>query len=113
MKMAKTGEAEVKEITDAEFESAVKKSNLLFVDFFAEWCMPCVMLVPVIEELAETFKGKVDFVKINVDENQASSQKFKIMSIPTLVLFKKGEVVERISGAQSYEALKEKIEGHL
>lgn len=106
-------ELEVKEITDAEFDSLIRKSNIVLVDFFAEWCMPCVMLVPVIDELSETFKGKVNFVKINVDENHDTASKLKIMSIPTLLIFKKGEVVERITGSQSYEILKEKLERQL
>jgi thioredoxin 1 len=106
-------EAEVKEITDGEFDAAIKKGELVLADFFAEWCMPCVMLVPVIDELAQTMRGKVNFIKINVDENQDTASKFKILSIPTILLFKKGEMVERITGAQSYEFLKEKLEKYL
>lgn len=107
------GGIEVKEITDSEFDAALKKSDVVLVDFFAEWCMPCVMLVPVIDELAETFKGRVNFAKINVDDNHNTSTKFKIMSIPTLLIFKKGELVDRINGAQSYEILKERLEKYL
>lgn len=113
-KMARSKqEIEVKEVTDSEFDSIIRKSNIVLVDFFAEWCMPCVMLVPVIDELSETFKGKVNFIKINVDESHETASKFKIMSIPTLLILKKGEVVERITGSQSYEILKEKLERHL
>lgn len=91
----------------------LKKSDVVLVDFFAEWCMPCVMLVPVIDELAQTFKSKVSFAKINVDENHETPSKFKIMSIPTLLIFKKGALSERITGAQHYDVLKEKLERYL
>lgn len=106
-------ETEVREITDAEFEAAVKKSGVVLVDFFAEWCMPCVMLVPIIDELAQTFKNKVTFIKVNIDENHDTAEKFKIMSIPTLLIFKKGDMVDRINGAQSYDILKEKLEKYI
>lgn len=106
-KQAKSGE--IKEITDVEFEPLMKENDAVLVDFFAEWCMPCVMMVPVIEELAKTFAGKVIFAKINIDENHKTASNYKIMSVPTLLIFKKGELVERITGAVSYDMLKEKI----
>lgn len=109
----KSGSAEVKEISDADFEPLVKENNAVLVDFFAEWCMPCVMMVPVIEELAKTFAGRVVFAKMNVDENHDIAAKFKIMSIPTIIVFKKGEIAERITGALSHDMLKEKIDACL
>lgn len=107
VKGAKDGE--VREIADAEFEPFVKENNIVLVDFFAEWCMPCVMMEPIIEELAKTLAGKVNFAKINVGENHDIASQYKIMSIPTLLIFKKGSLIERITGALSYDMLKEKI----
>jgi thioredoxin 1 len=101
--------AEIKEVKDADFEQFVKGNSISFVDFFAEWCMPCVMMVPVVEELAKTFSGRVAFAKMNIDENHGTAEKFKIMSIPTMIVFKKGEIKERITGALSHDMLREKI----
>ena len=84
----------VEEISEKQFNQKISK-NLVLVDFFAEWCMPCVMMAPVIEELSEKFKGKIEFVKMNVDENRNLSSKLKIMSIPTLIVFKKGKESSR------------------
>jgi len=109
----KSGSGEVKEITDAEFEPLLKENDAILVDFFAEWCMPCVMMVPVMDELAKDFAGRVVFAKMNVDENHNTPAKFKIMSIPTLLIFKKGELVQRFTGALSYDMLKEKIDSCL
>ena len=105
----KANGAEIKEIKDADFEQFVKDNKIAFVDFFAEWCMPCVMMVPVIDELAKTFSGRVAFAKMNIDENHGTAERFKIMSIPTMIVFKKGEIAERITGALSHDMLKEKI----
>ena len=102
----------VEEISEKQFNQKISK-NLVLVDFFAEWCMPCVMMAPVIEELSEKFKGKIEFVKMNVDENRNLSSKLKIMSIPTLIVFKKGKEVERIIGSQNTEVLEEKLKKYL
>jgi thioredoxin 1 len=99
----------VREIIDSEFSPLVKENDVVVVDFFAEWCMPCVMMVPIIEELAKNLAGKVVFAKINVDENHETAAAYKIMSIPTLLIFKKGNLVDRITGALSLDMLKEKI----
>lgn len=101
----------IDEINAKEFESVVSKPVVL-VDFFAEWCMPCLMMAPVIEDLAEKMKN-VKFAKVNVDENSGLSGKFKVMSIPTLIIFKQGKEVERIIGSQPAEVIEEKLKKHL
>ena len=89
----------VKHVSDADFESVVIKSALpVLVDFWAPWCGPCRMLAPTIDELAKTYAGKVVFAKMNTDENPVTPGKYGIMSIPTLLLFKGGELAERSIG---------------
>ena len=98
----------VNEISGREFEETISKP-LVLIDFFAEWCMPCVMMAPVIEEIAEKFKGKIEFAKVNIDDNSSLAQKFKVISIPTLIVFKKGKEIERIVGAREEEQLEERL----
>ena len=87
-------------ISDGEFDSKVLQGELpCLVDFWAPWCGPCKAIGPVIDELAEEFDGKVQIVKMNVDDNPATPGKFGIRAIPTLILFKNGEVVDQITGA--------------
>jgi len=101
------------EITDEEFNEIINNSHkLVVVDFFAEWCMPCLMLAPIIEDLAEQIK-EVKFVKINVDDNESLSGKYKISSIPCLIIFKEGKEVDRIIGAHSSEVIENKIKSWL
>ena len=99
------------EVTGQEFDEIVKNGHkLVVVDFFAEWCMPCVMIAPVIEELAEADSMKeVKFTKINIDDNKALAQKYNISSIPCLVIFKDGEEVDRIIGSQSQDIIEERV----
>jgi thioredoxin 1 len=96
-------------VTSADFEAQVLKSALpVFVDFYAEWCGPCKMAEPVLEELSEAYKGKVIIVKVNVDENQELSSKYDVMSIPTTIIFKGGAEVGRqtgFSGKSTFEEL--------
>jgi thioredoxin 1 len=93
-------------ITDANFDEKVLKSNTpVLVDFWAVWCGPCQVQGPIIEEVANEMDGKAAIGKINVDENPASAQKFNVMSIPTLMIFKDGTVVKQFIGVQSKEAL--------
>ena len=101
------------EITNQEFNEIINNGHkLVVVDFFAEWCMPCLMLAPIIDELADKIK-EVKFVKINVDDNQEISSKYKISSIPCLIVFKDGEETERIIGAQDGETIEGKIREYL
>jgi len=103
-------EEKVKHIKDENFEQEVIKSDIpTLVDFWAPWCGPCLMVAPVVEELADKYKGQVKMTKINVDENPMVAQMFQIMSIPTLMVFKNGEVVGKIIGFRGKEPLEELI----
>lgn len=96
--------------TDANFEQEVLKSaKTVLVDFWAPWCGPCQMMGPIIEELAKEMEGKVKIGKMNVDENPAISEKFGIMSIPSIKIYKDGKVVKEFTGVQSKESLKEEL----
>ncbi len=86
-------------LTDNSFQNIVKAHELLVVDFWAPWCGPCRMVSPIIEELAAEYAGRVTFGKMNVDENRMVPTSFAVMSIPTIVIFRHGQVVERIVGA--------------
>ena len=97
-----------KVFTDQNFQQEVLNSQKpVLVDFWAPWCGPCQMMGPIIEELAEELEGKVVVGKLNVDENPQMAQKYGIMSIPTLLIFKDGQVVEQFVGVQPKEVLKQ------
>lgn len=97
-------------VTDADFDEIVKKYNTVVVDCWAPWCGPCRMVAPVIDELAKEMQGKIVFGKLNVDENQMTSMKYQIMSIPTLLVFKNGNLVDTLIGAYPKEILKQRLE---
>ncbi len=98
-------------ITDAAFDDEVIKSSVpVLVDFWAPWCGPCRMVGPVVDEIAAERAGKLKVCKMNVDEEQETAGKFQVMSIPTLILFKGGEVVARIVGAQAKDKLLSQID---
>ena len=96
------------EITEKEFPEIINSSKLVVADFFAEWCMPCLMLAPVLEELGEEMKN-VKFVKLNVDDNSDLAGKYHVSSIPCLVIIKDGKEVDRLVGNQSKEDIEEKV----
>jgi len=102
----------VPELTKSEFENFTKE-GLVLIDFFAEWCMPCLTMSPIIDELSEKFKGKIKFGKVNVEDNQEAAQKYGVMSIPNFVLLKDGKVVEQITGATPAEELEDTLKKHL
>jgi len=102
------------EITDANFSQEVLKSDKpVLIDFWAEWCGPCKMIAPVVEELANEYQGKLKVGKIDVDSNQNVAGQYGIRSIPTLLVFKGGRVVDQIVGAVPKKILAEKVSKHL
>ncbi|HEX5845560.1 MAG TPA: thioredoxin [Rhodoplanes sp.] len=100
----------VSKISDAEFDKEVLESDKpVVVDFWAEWCGPCRMIAPALEEISGSLAGKVKIVKLNVDENPATAAKYGVMSIPTLMLFKNGELASRQVGAAPKQKLEQWI----
>ncbi|HDB4748484.1 TPA: thioredoxin [Staphylococcus aureus] len=99
-------------VTDADFDSKVE-SGVQLVDFWATWCGPCKMIAPVLEELAADYEGKVDILKLDVDENPSTAAKYEVMSIPTLIVFKDGQPVDKVVGFQPKENLAEVLDKHL
>ena len=104
----------IETVTDATFDEHVKSSDVpVLVDFWAEWCGPCKMISPVLEEIAEEQAGKIRIVKLNIDDNLDVTRRFDVMSIPTLILFKDGEPQVRLIGAKPKGALLEEISAYL
>lgn len=102
------------EVTDKTFEQAVLQAEVpTVVDFWAVWCGPCKMIAPILEEIAQEYEGKIKVTKLDVDHNNESAMKYGVMSIPTLILFKNGQPVERIVGFMPKEKLLVKITPHL
>ena len=97
-------------VTEATFDAEVLKSKqLVLVDFWATWCGPCRMIAPVLDELAEEYAGRVKICKVNVDDEPALAQRYKIMSIPAVFLFRDGEVAEKMVGARPKQAFADAI----
>ncbi len=101
-------------LTDSTFDEEVKASDEpVLVDFWAEWCGPCKMIAPTLEEISKDFAGRLKVAKLNVDDAQSTAQRFEVMSIPTLILFKDGEVKLRIVGAKGKGQLLQEIDPFL
>lgn len=97
------------ELTGDDFDEAVRKHPLLVIDCWAEWCAPCRMVAPVVEELARDYQGRIAFGKLNVDRNQSLAMKYRIMSIPILLIFKDGQLIDQIVGALPRGALEPQL----
>ena len=101
-------------LDDSNFEAEVLKSDKpVLVDFWAPWCGPCQMMGPLVDELASEYEGKIKVAKLNVDENQASAGEYKVMSIPTFLVFKGGEVVDQMVGGVQKDKMKEMVDKHI
>ncbi len=99
--------------TDENFDEIISKYDVVVVDFWAPWCGPCRLIAPVIEKLAKEMKGKVVFAKLNVDENPKMAMRYRVMSIPTLILFKEGKMVDRLVGALPEDMLRDWVERYI
>jgi len=102
----------VPELSAREFDDFIK-GGLVFIDFYADWCMPCMMMVPILDEICKEFKGKIKFGKVDVSKNQELASKFGVSSIPNMILLKDGEVVEQFIGSLSKEELEKVFKGYL
>jgi thioredoxin len=100
-------------VTDADFEANIKKHKVILVDCWADWCGPCRMMSPIIDELAKEYAGEVVFAKLNVDENPRTPQHFNISGIPTLLIFKDGKLVDRLVGATPKLLLENRVKKFL
>jgi thioredoxin 1 len=104
----------VLELNDSTFETEVVNASVpVLVDFWATWCGPCRKLGPVVDEIAETYEGKVKFVKVNVEESLETAKKYSISGLPSLLVFKNGEAVERMAGLMPKSTIISNIEKHL
>ena len=100
------------DVTDVDFDTFVKRYDTVVVDAWAPWCGPCKRIEPIIKELATEYGGKVAFAKLNTDDNPSVAQRYGIMSIPTLLVFKQGQRVDQIVGLMPKEQLRSKIDRH-
>ena len=104
----------ISRVTDASFDQDVLKSKVpVLVDFWAEWCGPCRMIAPILEQIADEQAGKIRIAKLNVDDNPDAARRYEVMSIPTLIVFKGGEPVERIVGYMPKARLLQRLTPHL
>jgi thioredoxin 1 len=112
-KMQDQAKVGVTKLTASSFDSFLNTNMPVLIDFWADWCMPCRMMAPVMEELAKAYEGKVRFGKVNVDENSQIAGRYGIMSIPHFLIFKNGSRVEKIVGAVGREPLENALKKHL
>jgi thioredoxin 1 len=101
-------------VTDSTFNDVVLTANHpVLVDFWATWCKPCMMVAPILEELTAEYEGKLTIAKLDVDQNQQTAQKYRVMSIPTMIVFKEGKPVKNIVGFKPKAALKQELDAAL
>ena len=100
------------ELTIKKFNEFIKK-GIVLIDFHAHWCMPCVIMSPIVDEVSKKFKGKIKVGKINVDENHEIAEKYNVRSIPTFILFKDGKIIDQFIGSISKEELEKKLKKYL
>lgn len=101
------------QFTDANFQKEALESDIpVLVDFYADWCGPCKMVAPIVAELAEEYAGKIKIGKLNVDEASETASRYRVMSIPTLMIFKNGAAVDTVVGAVPKKVLKDKLEAY-
>ena len=96
-----------------QFEKLINQEKLVVVDYTATWCGPCRLIAPIIDQLAEDYQGKAEVVKVDLDQNKGNAKQYKIRSIPTVLIFKNGEEVERIVGRATYEQFSNALETQL
>lgn len=101
------------QFTDANFQKEALESDIpVLVDFYADWCGPCKMMAPIVTELAEEYNGVFKIGKINVDDNPKTAEQYRVMTIPTMIVFKNGEAVDKVVGAVPKKALQDKLDPH-
>lgn len=110
--MKKTNNDEVVELTKTKFDDFIKE-GLVLIDFYAEWCMPCLMMEPILNDLNEKFNGKIKIARINIDNEKDLAHKYNVRSIPNFILFNDGEVADQFVGAMSQDDFEEKLKEHL
>jgi thioredoxin 1 len=110
---SKTGNGEPVVLTDQTFEQTIEKTPIVVVDFWAAWCGPCRMVAPIIDQLAKEYEGRVTFGKLNVDENPMVANAFQIQSIPSLLVFKNGKLVDGLVGAAPRNLIESRITPYL
>ncbi|MGK7894565.1 MAG: thioredoxin [Xenococcus sp. (in: cyanobacteria)] len=96
-----------------QFEELINQENIVVVDYTATWCGPCRLIAPIIDQLAEDYQGKAEVVKVDLDQNKSNAKEYKIRSIPTVLIFKDGQEVERIVGRATYEQFSNALEKQL
>jgi thioredoxin 1 len=105
--------SEIMHLSDADFEQAIQGDTPVLVDFWAAWCAPCRMIAPVLDELAREYAGRVKIAKVNVDEHGGTAQRYGVQSIPTLIVFKGGQAVDKVVGVVPKENLSQLLDQHL
>ena len=113
MRIAARGVGHPLTLSDSDFDLRIQENHVILVDFWADWCMPCRMMAPVLEGLATKHVGKIAFGKLNVDENQSTAQRFEVYAIPTLILFVDGKPVDRMVGYADEEQLEEHLKTYV